>query len=602
VTPSSNSGDNRGNLEAAVQKPKSQTDTQPIKMREGRKGSGVIRKPASLLVDSPDATVLFDKQGRVLLANLAALAEGVPGPGDVDGAPDSAGPFWNGPDTRARLLEAVSRGVLRNWEVRLPAGGETPERVYWISTVVAPQGGEGGFIAAAREVTGAAVAKDAVEAAAEPADALTGFANREQFHFELEREIARADLFARPLALVILGLDNFKTLNDTHGLLAGDEYLRSMADTLRASLQPGETVGRVGGDEVAILLPGASASEATARAESIVGLIKKITPDWEGNFLSLTASAGVAVFPEHAGGAADLFLAADLAMHQAKRRGGARVRLHDPSDRERDRTGRLREQSNRIRSALAESRFVPYFQPVAEVGSGRIIAVETLVRMREPDGRIALPGEFLGAAERFGIITAIDRAVIAAAFDALASARKRVSPELEMGINLSGLDFDDDTLVADISRLARNKGIRPERVTFEITETAALRDFDRVRDFTLALTAEGFHFALDDFGMGFSSFRYLRELPVATLKLDISYVRDLPKEKANRVFVRGMADICRGLGVKTVAEGVESEEVMDVLPELGVDRAQGWHVGFPEPELPVVDAGASLILPRRPRP
>jgi len=222
--------------------------------------------------------------------------------------------------------------------------------------------------------------------------------------------------------------------------------------------------------------------------------------------------------------------------------------------------------------------------------------------MREPDGRIALPGEFLGAAERFGIITAIDRAVIAAAFDALASARKRVSPELEMGINLSGLDFDDDTLVADISRLARNKGIRPERVTFEITETAALRDFDRVRDFTLALTAEGFHFALDDFGMGFSSFRYLRELPVATLKLDISYVRDLPKEKANRVFVRGMADICRGLGVKTVAEGVESEEVMDVLPELGVDRAQGWHVGFPEPELPVVDAGASLILPRRPRP
>ncbi len=585
-----------------MQKPKSQTDTQPIKLRDmGRKASGVIRRPATLLIDSPDATVLFDREGRVLLANVVALAEGVPSPGTYEGAPDSAGPFWSNAEGRERFLAAGAGGGLRNFEVRLPAGVDVAERAYWISTCFAPQAGEGGFIAAARDVTGAAGIRADAEAASEPADALTGFANREQFHFELEREIARADLFARPLALIILGLDNFKTLNDTHGLLAGDAYLRSMADALRASLQTGEMCGRVGGDEVAILLPGTGAAEATARAESVIAIIRKLTPDWEGNALSLTASAGVAVFPDHAGGAADLFLAGDLAMHQAKRRGGARVRLHDPSDRERDRTGRLREQSNRIRAALAESRFVPYFQPVAEVGSGRIVAVETLVRMREPDGRIALPGEFLGAAERFGIITAIDRAVITAAFDALAAARKRVSPELEIGINLSGLDFDDDTLVADISRLARAKGIRPERVTFEITETAALRDFDRVRDFTLALTSEGFHFALDDFGMGFSSFRYLRELPVSSLKLDISYVRDLPKEKANRVFVRGMAGICRGLGVKTVAEGVESEDVMEILPELGVDRAQGWHVGFPEPNLPVADADASLILPRRPR-
>jgi EAL domain-containing protein (putative c-di-GMP-specific phosphodiesterase class I) len=123
-----------------------------------------------------------------------------------------------------------------------------------------------------------------------------------------------------------------------------------------------------------------------------------------------------------------------------------------------------------------------------------------------------------------------------------------------------------------------------------------------VRDFTQALISEGFHFALDDFGMGFSSFRYLRELPVSSLKLDISYVRDLPKEKANRVFVRGIADICRGLGVKTVAEGVETREVMDLLPELGVDRAQGWHVGYPSPDLPGIEAGPSPVLPRRPHP
>ena len=589
-----------------MQKSKSQTDTQPIRIREGRKGSGVIRRPVSLLIDSPDPTALFDRTGHVLLANEAALAEGTPGPGNLDTAPGSSPPFWLTPPGRDSLIEAtVSPGGAKNFEVRIPAGPETGERVFWVTTRLASQAAEGGFLAAAREVTGAAGEKLRAESAdtvAEPADALTGFANREQFHFELERELARADLFGRPLSLLVIGLDNFKTLNDTHGLLAGDEYLRSMAETLRGTLLGGETAGRVGGDEIAILLPGASAAEAAPRAETVIALIRRMAPLWESNALTLTASAGVAVFPDHAGGAADLFLAADLAMHQAKRRGGGRVRLHDPSDRERDRTGRLREQSNRIRASLAESRFVPYFQPVAEVGSGRIVAVETLARMREPDGRIALPAEFLGAAERFGIVTAIDRAIIAAAFDGLAAARKRISPELEIGINLSGLDFDDDTLVADISRMARAKGIRPERVTFEITETAALRDFDRVRDFTLALTGEGFHFALDDFGMGFSSFRYLRELPVSSLKLDISYVRDLPKEKANRVFVRGMAGICRGLGVKTVAEGVESEEVMEILPELGVDRAQGWHVGYPSPDLPVVETGASLILPRRPRP
>ncbi len=565
-----------------------------------------MRRPVSLLVDSPDPTALFDRTGLVLLANEAALAEGTPGPGTLDTAPASSPPFWLTPSGRDSLIEATATpGGARNIEVRIPAGPETGERVFWVTTRIASQAAEGGFLAAAREVTGAAGERphgQSADAVAEPADALTGFANREQFHFELERELARADLFGRPLSLLVIGLDNFKTLNDTHGLLAGDEYLRSMAETLRGTLQGGEAAGRVGGDEIAILLPGASAAEAAPRAETVIALIRRMAPLWEGNSLTLSASAGVAVFPDHAGGAADLFLAADLAMHQAKRRGGGRVRLHDPTDRERDRTGRLREQSNRIRSSLAESRFVPYFQPVAEVGSRRIVAVETLARMREPDGRIALPAEFLGAAERFGIVTAIDRAIIAAAFDALAVARKRISPELEIGINLSGLDFDDDTLVADISRMARAKGVRPERVTFEITETAALRDFDRVRDFTLALTGEGFHFALDDFGMGFSSFRYLRELPVSSLKLDISYVRDLPKEKANRVFVRGIAGICRGLGVKTVAEGVESEEVLELLPELGVDRAQGWHVGYPSPELPVVEAGASLILPRRQRP
>src|SRR5450830_1443646 len=239
---------------------KSRSDTQPIRMRDGRKGSGVTRRPASLLVDSPDPTALFDRMGRVLLANEAALAEGTPGPGTFDGAPESAPPFWLSPPGRDSLIEATAvPGGARNFEVRIPAGPETVERIFWVRTRIAAESAAGGFLAAAREVTGAVgdlARAEPGETVAEAADALTGFANREQFHFDLEREIARADLFGRPLALLVFGLDNFGTLNDTHGLLAGDEYLRSMADTLRGTLMTGETAGRVGGDEIAILLPG----------------------------------------------------------------------------------------------------------------------------------------------------------------------------------------------------------------------------------------------------------------------------------------------------------------------------------------------------------
>jgi EAL domain-containing protein (putative c-di-GMP-specific phosphodiesterase class I) len=279
-------------------------------------------------------------------------------------------------------------------------------------------------------------------------------------------------------------------------------------------------------------------------------------------------------------------LAADLAMHQAKTRGRARFILHDPTARERERIGLLHGQADRIRSALAAGRFVPVFQPITEVLTGRLVAAETLVRLREEDGSLSRPVDFLDAAERFGFVTAIDRVVIGSAFDALVAARRRIPPDLEISINLSGLDFEDDALVADISRLARAKGIRPSRITFEITETAALRDLGRVQDFTNALTSEGFRFALDDFGVGFSSFRYLRDLPMSTLKFDQSYVRDLPHKMENRVFVRGIAEICRGFGVKTVAEGVETPEILAILRELGVDRAQGFHIGYPVPELP----------------
>jgi len=550
----------------------------------GRSAAGL----SAFVLDSPDPAAIFDADGHLLGANDAARKEGAPGPA-VDGPPlTMLLPFWTDDDGRKRLLSGVdAEAGVRNLEVRFRVYGEASERVFWVSARKT-RIGDGTFVATSREVSERSAEMELLRvcyeelASQSDRDALTGFHSREHFRMLLDREIGRSARLGKPLGLVVLNLDDFQGLNDTRGQAAGDEYLYRAGDLLRELLTTNDVVGRIAGDEFAVVLRESTVAASMEAAERLCQRLAAMAPVFEGRAMSLTASAGVAVFPEHADAASELLSAADLALQQAKERSRGRPRVHDPEDK--DRVGVLRGQVERIRSALVEERFVPVFQPVMDIQSGRVVAVETLVRMRMDGGRLASPGEFLDAAERFGLVTAVDRLVIAGAFEALA-AHKRF-PELEMAINLSGHDFEDDALVADISRMARAKYVRPERITFEITETAALRDLARVQHFTRALVAEGFRFALDDFGIGFSSFRYLRELPVAALKFDISYVQSLAVSKEDRVFVRGIAEICRELGVKTVAEGVETGTILSILTELGVDRAQGHLIGLPALGLP----------------
>jgi len=541
----------------------------------------------------PDPAAVLDGEGRLLVANAAAREEGAPAP-EGTGAPlGQLLPFWNAPEGRDALLEAaVGPGGARDVEVRVTSEDGSLTKLFRVSARRIAGEGPVRVVAVARNVTALVTDEVAAPAPRPPEetpssiDPVTGFVTRTTFQALLEAAIEESARKKQSLALLFFDLDDFKALNDTHGLAAGDEYLRRLGEALLADLQPGRVFARLGGDEFGLIAPRTNAAEAALEADGLVRFLTDFSPTFEGRRLQLTASVGVALHPAHGQRASDLMLAADLAMHQAKARGRARFLLHDPNARERERIGLLHGQADRIRAALAGARFVPVYQPISEVATGRVVAAETLVRLREEDGTLVRPDQFLDAAERFGFVTAIDRVVIAAVFDALVASRKRISADLEVSVNLSGLDFEDDALVAEISRLARLKGIRPSRITFEITETAALRDLGRVQDFTNALTSEGFRFALDDFGVGFSSFRYLRDLPMSTLKFDQSYVRDLPHKMENRVFVRGIAEICRGFGVKTVAEGVETPEILEILRELGVDRAQGYHVGHPSLELP----------------
>lgn len=549
---------------------------------------------ASVFDGCPDPLAVFDAAGRLLAANAAARGQGAPDPSGSDAPLGQLLPFWGDEEARERLLSAaLAPGGASNLEVRVSFEDGARRKVFWVSARRLGEEEPARVVASARDVgllrplDGEAVPGEETAASnRESRDPVTGFLTRAAFQGLLDEAIEEAIRNRRPLALLFFDLDDFKALNDTHGLAAGDEYLRRLGEALERGLRPGRVFARLGGDEFGLLAPDTASAEAALEADNLVRFLTEFSPEYEGRRLQLTASVGVAVYPAHGQRASDLMLAADLAMHQAKARGRARFILHDPNARERERIGLLRGQADRIRAALANGLFVPLFQPIAEVATGRIVAAEALVRLREDDGSLTSPLEFLDAAERFGFVTALDRFVIGSVFDALVAGRRRIAPDLEVSVNLSGLDFEDDALVADISRLARLKGISPSRVTFEITETAALRDLGRVQDFTNALTSEGFRFALDDFGVGFSSFRYLRDLPMSTLKFDQSYVRDLPRKMENRVFVRGIAEICRGFGVKTVAEGVETPEILEILRELGVDRAQGYHVGYPVPELP----------------
>ncbi|KAA0253276.1 bifunctional diguanylate cyclase/phosphodiesterase [Acidobacteria bacterium ACD] len=558
----------------------------PHRGRRSRSGEVVSRAvlleeslALALLDESPDPAALVDTTGRVLSVNRAARAAGASADPDAAAAPERVPPFWAGVAERERLLAlALGPDGSRNEAATFPEGEEAAGS-WLVSGRALREPPE-----SARVLLVARAAPPPQAPAPCERDAVTGFLLREPFRRALDALVESAS--GGPIALIALDLDDFKALNDTHGLAAGDEYLRRFADLLRERAGPEALIARLGGDEFAVLLPGEPVAEAGRHAERIVEATSRLVPVYDGRTLSVSATAGVAVFPDHAPRSTDLLLVADLAMHQAKQRGRGRVQIHDPAVRERDRIGILRGQADRVRVAIAEGRILPFFQPIAEVASGRVVAVETLARIQEEDGYVTSPEGFLVAAERFGLVTAIDKVVIEKAFEALSQHRRRAGVDLEMSLNLSGLDFEDDGLVGEISRLARARGIRPDRVTFEITETAALRDLARVKNFTAALRAEGFRFALDDFGVGFSSFRYLRELPMSTLKLDMSYVRTLPSVMENRVFVRGIAEICRGYGVKTVAEGVESKEILALLRELGVDRAQGFQIGRPSPDLP----------------
>jgi diguanylate cyclase (GGDEF)-like protein len=414
-------------------------------------------------------------------------------------------------------------------------------------------------------------------------DSLTTLPNRRHIEHEAQRIVDACIADGRRCAVVALDLDGFKYINDSRGHATGDLVLARVAELFRAHLRPDDFVGRLGGDEFAAVLPDISQDEARATITRLLDALRHETIDVEhGRGLQVTCSAGLAVLaPGDPQTAQDLLVEADVALYQAKNSGRDRVALYSTLDpRQADAIGR-HPWVERIQDALESDRFVLHAQPILNLRSDSVDRYEVLLRMIDIDGTIVMPGQFLGAAERSGLITRIDQWVLTEACRMLTWEQQR-GRAVHIEVNLSGSSMGDPSVCEFIEqRLADVPD--PRGLIIEVTETEAITDLYRARTFAQRLAEIGCQFALDDFGAGYGSFFYLKHLPFDYLKIDGTFIRDLLSGGADEVVVRSLVQIAHELGKATVAEFVEDAATLAKLRELGVDFAQGHQIGRPGP-------------------
>jgi diguanylate cyclase (GGDEF)-like protein/PAS domain S-box-containing protein len=408
-------------------------------------------------------------------------------------------------------------------------------------------------------------------------DALTDLLNRRRFLEELELEIAATRRGMRSSAAIVLDVDGFKFVNDSLGHLAGDELIRTVARTLAGRLRASDAIARLGGDEFACLLRGTSAEEADAVAGELIATLRDLRFTVDGKSVAVTASAGIAELEaDGSASAEEVLAAADMAMYEAKRTGRDRAVRFTPALR--GELERGRSWVERLRSALESDGFVLLAQPVLGIASRRVELYELLLRL-PVDGELCGPESFMPAAERFDLTEAIDRWVLRRA---LALQREPLGAGRCLAVNLSARSIGPE-VAALLERELAAGGVDPSLLVVEVKETAAIADIHQARMFAEALARLGFRVALDDFGAGLGSFSTLRALPIDYLKIDGQFVGGLARNPVDREIVKAIVALARAAGRRTVAEFVPDQETLELLSDMGVDLAQGFHVGRPRP-------------------
>lgn len=410
-------------------------------------------------------------------------------------------------------------------------------------------------------------------------DPLTSLHNQRVFKDLLPYEVGRAKRHRESFSLLMLDMDNFKLVNDRHGHAFGDQFLQAFGKALASAVRPGDFLSRYGGDEFTVILPDTGASQAYSVAQRITRELAEVVlmaPD--GSPVRATTSVGIAVYPEHAEDPKDLFLLADNMMYKAKRQGKNCLALPEEDEvaaiyRE------VGEKNQMVLNALEEGRIVPYFQPIVDVNTGETHIHELLMRI-EQDGRIVPAGEFIDIAESIGVIHRMDYLLIEKAF-------KQIHAQSYAGtlfINLSPRSLIIGEFINRIHQLAVDYEIDPKRIVFELTERETVSNLQLLEKFVLDLKLQGFNFAIDDFGSGYSSFHYLKQFPIDVIKIEGEFIRNMIDDDKYLAFVKSIVTLAKSLKVETIAEFIEDEAVMNAVRELGIDYGQGYHLGRPGPD------------------
>ena len=419
-------------------------------------------------------------------------------------------------------------------------------------------------------------------------DGLTGLVNRREFERRLQESLDSARVGAHTHVLCYLDLDRFKAVNDTSGHTAGDNMLREVAALLKAAVRDSDTVARIGGDEFALLLVGCPLEKANQIAEDVVAAVRDYRFVWKDKIFSIGVSIGLIEVGRESGALEDVLSAADSACYVAKKAGQSRVHVYSARD---EAVARHRGEIHwlqRIQQALRDDRFVLYTQPIeaSDEATARGPALEVLVRMTDEHGKIIAPGEFLKAAERYRLMSLIDRWVVQTAFAAIGRGGLRVGSGRSVAINISGQTLGDAHFLEFVVDCLDHTGVSPEQVCFEVTEASVVANLEHARRFIGVLHGMGCQFALDDFGSGLGSFANLKNLEMDYLKIDGSYMRNLARDTVNQAMVQAMMKLARTLDFQVIGEQVEDQSSLDAARLLGVDYIQGYVIGHPEPMLP----------------
>jgi diguanylate cyclase (GGDEF)-like protein len=411
-------------------------------------------------------------------------------------------------------------------------------------------------------------------------DPLTGLLNRRSFRRELDSYVSFSARYGGQGAVMVIDIDGLKAVNDRHGHLAGDNLIRRVANVLRERVRGTDLVARLSGDEFALLVPQTDAEGAIALGEDLRQQVA-LACEAEAELSGVTISAGIMLFDGKGGsGAEAILVAADQAMYRAKAEGRDRVAVFSgPEEQRRALAGGLTT-SARIRDALTQDRLRLAGQPILDLASGGVARYELLLRMAGEGGELLPAAQFIGVAERIGMVQELDRWVIGQALGLL-SAREQAGEPVSLHVNLSGATVSDLSVLEFIERQLDEGGADPARCTFEITQTARVEDYETAARFADRLTEFGCEVAIDDYGAGFGPFEYLKLIPFDVIKIDGAFVRDLPKNDADQLTVKAIVGIAQGLGKTTIAEFVEDDDTARLLREYGVDMGQGFHFGAP---------------------